>query len=410
MIPTATTEPTDINLSEFKWLTSQTASHWLAELAESTIPLHSLAATLRQELSGPQTHLLLQQAELRRRGAAKFTRSAQMLFTAQGLEQATDEWISRYKAQRFTNQRHVADLCCGIGGDLIGLAEVTTATGVDRCEVATICANHNADVYRSTSSGMHRLKRTVVSASEVAEYSAWHIDPDRRPHGHRTTRVELHEPNLETIEQMIARQRNAAIKLAPASNLPESTGWADRAEFEWISHGGECRQLVAWCGELASHAGLRRATNVGKLDVASFLGTRDIPLKPAARVDRYLFEPDPAVLAAHLTGAVAAHHGLASISQGVAYLTGPRLVVEPLLASFEIIDSLPFDRRKLALYLRARNVGRIEIKHRGVTLDPHRLRAEMKIRGDSASTLIITKIRGRATVLVAQRIESQGVT
>jgi hypothetical protein len=107
---------------------------------------------------------------------------------------------------------------------------------------------------------------------------------------------------------------------------------------------------------------------------------------------------------------MAEHHRLAVISPGVAYLTGPRLIAEPLFTSFEILDSLPFDRRKLALYLRAHNVGRLEIKHRGVTIDPDRLRAEMKVRGEMASTLIITRICDRVTVLVAERIEPQGVT
>lgn len=410
MMPLATTEPRTIQAFDFAWLTSDAASQWLAKLSESELPLHTLAAKLRRELSGPQSHLLLEQAELRRRAAVKFACAARMLFVPRALEQATDEWTSRYKAQRFANLECVADLCCGIGGDFLGLAEVSRATGIDRCEIATICADHNAAVYRIGKDLTHSTATSDVNTIDVSEFSAWHLDPDRRPHGRRTTRVELHEPNLELIEQMLERQLSAAIKLAPASNLPKDKAWSGATEFEWISRGGECRQLVAWRGELARDVGLRRATSLGKFGTASFIGRPDVPLETAAIVQRYVFEPDPAVLVGRLTGALAARHELTAVAPGVAYLTGPQLLADPLLAAFEVLDTLPFDRRTLATYLRARDVGRLEIKHRGLILDPDRLRMELKLRGDMAATLIIARFAGRATVFVAQRVTGQGMT
>jgi hypothetical protein len=330
-----------------------------------------------------------------------------MLFTARGLEQATDEWISRYKASRFAGSAEAADLCCGVGGDLAGLAAVTTATGVDRCQIANLCARHNANVYQP-SAAPHRVATCDVTAIDVADYAAWHIDPDRRPHGRRTTRVELHEPGWEDIERMLARQRNAAIKLAPASNLPTNEIWSATTELEWISRNGECRQLVAWCGDLAKHVGTRRATSVGKSGIASFTGAPDVPLIAESEVDRFLFEPDSAVLAAKLTGALAAQYALATISPGIAYLTGPQPLSEPLLTAYEVLDRLPFDRRALAAYLREREVGRVEIKHRGLPLDPDKLRAQLKLRGSEAATLLVTKMAGHGTVFVVRRFADGG--
>ena len=49
---------------------------------------------------------------------------------------------------------------------------------------------------------------------------------------------------------MLARNANAAIKLAPATKLPPD--WIARCELEWISRDRECRQLVAWHGNLAA--------------------------------------------------------------------------------------------------------------------------------------------------------------
>src|SRR3954467_7412065 len=117
------------DIADYEWLTGNEAGAVLAELAVDNIPLHTAISRLRGRFTSNQTHLLLEQTELRRRATAKFTQAHQMFFTRVGLEQATDQWVSRYKASRFTVERAgaspppflIADLCCGIGGDLQAL-------------------------------------------------------------------------------------------------------------------------------------------------------------------------------------------------------------------------------------------------------------------------------------------------
>ena len=60
----------------------------------------------------------LTQQALRVAARAKFSRAEQMLFTRAGLEQASSELTARHAAARFAGARLVADLCCGIGGNL----------------------------------------------------------------------------------------------------------------------------------------------------------------------------------------------------------------------------------------------------------------------------------------------------
>ena len=70
-------------------------------------------------------------AELRLRARAKFDRAGRMFFTRSGLEQASAEVVARHRARRFDTAGPVADLCCGIGGDLIALAERHPVLAVD---------------------------------------------------------------------------------------------------------------------------------------------------------------------------------------------------------------------------------------------------------------------------------------
>ena len=117
------------DLADYQWLTGDEAGRLLAELAADSAPLHTAVARLRRNLSATRTHLLIDQVELRRRAADKFTHADRMFFTRTALEQATDEWTAAYKAATFHPAASraepverpdaiFADLCCGIGGDL----------------------------------------------------------------------------------------------------------------------------------------------------------------------------------------------------------------------------------------------------------------------------------------------------
>jgi hypothetical protein len=251
---------------------------------------------------------------------------------------------------------------------------------------------------------------TVVVADAthcpLAEWAAWHIDPNRRPQGRRTTRLERHEPDLPAIERMRLANPHAAIKLAPACQPPDA--WRHEAEWEWISRDRQCRQLVAWFGRLAEHPGRRRATVLecrapGASFRRSVVGDAAVQALVAARLGRYVFDPDPAVVAAGLVGVIAAQNTLSAIDAHAAYLTGDHPADDAALACFEVTDVLPFDLKRLKSVLRARGIGRLEIKKRGVTEDPESLRRRLGLRGDRAAVLVLARIGRSVTAIIARR-------
>jgi hypothetical protein len=200
---------------------------------------------------------------------------------------------------------------------------------------------------------------------------------------------------------------HAAVKLAPACEVPFE--WSAQCELEWISRDRECRQLIAWHGNLATSRGEHRATIVS---TSSGLATRTIagqakqPVPIVGKPDRYIFDIDPAVLAAKLKGVLAAEHKLSALSAGPTYLTGPRPIIEDALACFEVDDVMPLRVRELAQHFSARGIGQLEIKKRGVEVDPEKLRKELRLRGNNAATLFITQISDRPTAVVARRVNT----
>ena len=253
----------------------------------------------------------------------------------------------------------------------------------------------------------------VVHVGEVASLlptadDAWHIDPDRRATGPRSTHVEWHDPPAETIDRMLAAAPGGAIKLAPAAELPDA--WRERAEWEWISSARECRQLVGWFGPLAQQPGARRATLVSRagLPPASIVAMPDVACPVAESVGRYVLDPDPAVVAAGLVGAIAVELGLSALVSGGAYLTADRAVAHPLLAGFAVAEVMPWDVRRLKRLLRERRIGRLEVKQRGTRHDPAAVARELKVAGDESATLILFR-RGKSVVaILAERAGPSG--
>jgi hypothetical protein len=396
--------------ADYDWLTGAEAAALLGELAASREPLHALAARLQRQCNPARTHLVLQQLELRQRAGVKFAAADRMFFTPLGLEQATDGWAAAHKAARLAGRGPLADLCCGIGGDLVALAQMGSVVGVDRDPIAIRLAAANVRaVLPAAHAGCVSLKTRDVDGSALADVAAWHIDPDRRPGGHRTTSLDWCSPDRATIERLLTRQPHAAVKLAPATVVPDD--WQQRCELEWIGRDRQCRQLVAWHGGLAERPGMRRATVLvdrvgedGSSAARSIVGRPNQAIPVAQRLDRYVLEPDPAVRAARLTGALAAEHGLAALASGPSYLTGSVPLAEPALACFEAEDILPLKTRELSRYLRQRGIGRLEIKKRGVDVDPERLRRQLKLRGDREAVLLVTRLAGRPAAILAHRV------
>jgi hypothetical protein len=85
----------------------------------------------------------------------------------------------------------------------------------------------------------------------------------------------------------------------------------------------------------------------------------------------------------------------------IAYLYTDEPVDTPLARRLEITDVLPFSLKRLRALLRQRGVGRLEIRKRGSALEPDRLRRDLRLSGPAAASLVLTRVAGAPTVLLA---------
>src|SRR5215469_11113670 len=88
------------------------------------------------------------------------------------------ELVARHRARRYPDTEHVADLCCGIGGDLIALAASRAVLAVDHDRLHLRMARANAEAY-----GVADRVSTVladVRDVDLTGVGAVFIDPARR--------------------------------------------------------------------------------------------------------------------------------------------------------------------------------------------------------------------------------------
>jgi hypothetical protein len=400
---------TSISPDDIRWLVGPEGSGLLAELSRQAGSLAALAERLKRRFSPERVHLALEQIELRRRAAGKFPDAQKMFFLPETIQQATDFYVARYKARLFPAGEPVAEICCGIGGDLLGLAARGPVTAVDLSDAALVVAE--ANVRRLLPEKNARDCQFCAEDARqfrVDRFTAWHIDPDRRAGGRRTTRLENYQPGPATIDRLLLECPNGAIKLAPATETPER--WQREAELEWIARDRECRQQVAWFGDLAGKPGLRRATTLRSrpdrsMIVGTVVGEANLRSPVVDRLGRYVFDPDSAVIAAGLTGQLARQHALAAIHPAASYLTGDDPIDEACLQCFEVTDELPFDRKRLRALVRGRGIGRLEIKVRGVEGNPDQIRRELHLQGSDEAVLLIARAGRRVMAILARRIK-----
>lgn len=388
----------------FFWLTSDKALPYLDQaartLAENPGGLVRLATQLRKELSAEQAHLVLEQVEMRQRAREKFSAAERMFFTPKSLMQASDERIAACKARRFPDNLPIADLCCGIGGDLLALAMRGECVGVERDEVLAHLAERNCQVC-----GREGGRVEVADAADypLQDFAAWHIDPDRRPAGKRTTQLEFQEPPREVLQRLLQQNPNACIKLAPAADIPEA--WERDGEREWLESRGECRQQVVWLGALAVRPGACAATIVdAQAGPRTVQGRGEGPVPIANHLSRYVYDPAAAVLAARLTHVLCGEHLLAAVSSKAMYLTGNDLIDDAALSAFEVIATLPMDERQLKAALRERGIGRVEVKKRGCHVEPERLQKSLAGSGDETAALLVCPMGGKVQAILTKRV------
>ncbi len=396
-----------------------------------------LSAELRGQYPADLVAAALTQQALRIAAREKFSRADEMFFTRSGLEQASGERAAAHSARRFAGLALVADLCCGIGGDLTALARVTSRVLAVDADIESLhFAARNAAVYGA--SGRVSPVCADVRDLRLAGIPAAFIDPARRA-GRRRLPAGASSPPLSWCFAMAGDVPRVCVKAAPGlAHALIPAGW----EAEFVAVGRGLKEALLWAPAFATTA--RRATvlpaspwtdggntagrapettaGAGSIPVTDPILATDqgpgaghtmasdphgAPPAPVRAAGEYLLDPNPAVTRAGLVAELARQLDAWQLDPMIAFLSLDRPVRTPFARTLRVLASLPWRERDVAAKLRELGVGSADIRRRGLAGDVEQIHRRLGLRGDRTATIVLTRRDDRPWGLICEPQETR---
>ncbi len=411
-----------------QFLVSPNGQALLASLPTNYAQIEVFSTTERLRKLGylpAEISAALTQIRLRNKAEVKFGEHAShLLFTADGIEQATRCEVANYHAQHLINtgSKKVFDFGCGIGADSLAFATAgLTVQAVEIDPETAIFAKHNLRNFplaQVINADAHTL--TPPSQLDSSHSDTIWIDPARRLNGKRILNPLHWLPSLEQAIHLGRHYRSAGIKIAPGidyAHLPPN------AHVTWVSYAGTLLEAVIWLGHSAPQAG-RSALIFSSTTSPKLFSSAIAPNLPAPAVDptelgAVIIEPDSALIRSGQIADICTDLACAPVSSQIAYLTPTngvslstfrtKLSQSPYRDSlhlYQVAEVLPLNPKKLSKHLQNLEIGILEIKKRGIDIAPEILRKQLRLNKKSSktATLILTPLLGQKQAVLCHPI------
>lgn len=390
------------------YVLSPAAQPILDELARTPLDdagVLALLTKLRRTFPAAIASELVTQARLRQRARTKFADGDRMFFVAEALEQATAQAPAEHRAgelDRLASPGHFLDLGCGIGGDLIALAQRRPVTAYEIDPVRARFAEANIRALGLADRVVVRTADWVAALADGAlpTASAAFIDPARRSDGRRTFSLHSMQPPLSAILELRTRIPLLAVKVMPGVRSEElPTGCC----VEFVSHQAACKEAVLWFGRTDAPA---RWASVHRAEGWHTLAD-DGELAPLGELTpgMILYEPDPAVIRAGALAPLCRRLSGHLFAADIAYIAAPALCEEPLAQAFVVDEIDRFSLKVLNRRLVALNIGEVELLKRGFPQEPESLRYRLRLSpGGRKAAVIFTRRGDEHWMLICRRL------
>lgn len=316
----------------------------------------------------------------RRAATGKFP--AHWLTDADAAQQATPARVAGVRAARIAEAgaQMVHDVTCSVGSEAPPFRQRGIAwMGSDLDMSRLIMARHNL--------GQEAWLAQADALTPVTSDGVVVADPARRAGGRRITDpAQLLPPLPDLLDAQAGREM--AVKCAPGIDY---SGWDGLVSV--VSVDGGVKEACLYTPGLAG--GVRREAVVLR-DGEERVTDLDDDTVDVTAPQRYIIDPDGAVVRAGLVRGWAARHELSMLDEHIAYLTGEQIPAG--YSGFPFLEAVPL--RALKKALASHGAGSVEILVRGVDVDPDQLRKKLKLRGKAQMAVVIARIGDQAVAHV----------
>ncbi|MHA2180132.1 MAG: hypothetical protein ACXAAH_01775 [Promethearchaeota archaeon] len=352
---------------------------------------------------------LLEEVHLQVKGREKFPRSAQMTFTREGLAQASSKNVAEYRTWKMRQKLGVIqksmDVGSGIGGDTIAMALRWKVISVEKDPVIMGMLKHNVTVY-NVDENVDFILGDITELIDDKEFqkklnniNCIFFDPSRRNKGKRTVKIEEYEPPLSLVEKLQDFSPNICVKIAPGVDISHVR---HNCDFEVISYKGEVKEVVLWFGEFKVSPDKIHILATKLPEKITWI-QKEIRYKvPVSGPKKYLYEPDPAFIKAHLISDIAEKFNLHQLHEKIAYLTSNTYIETPIMKCYLVLTYENLDYDVINRKLTKLNLGKIDFKARGVSINLKTIHNYIRGTGKKKGLVIFTKILNKPHAIICK--------
>ncbi len=356
-----------------------------------------IASKLAERYTIEERHAILSYLEIVPKFQKKYATDELLLCDQLALEQSTSKNTSSYKANKCSGFKRIADFCCGLGGDSLFLPPEIHVTGVDLSPERIAMFSHNMRALHPK----FEAKQADVMQIDL-DVDVVFLDPSRRSteNSSRNWNPEDLSPSIPELHTLVERYPTMMIKMSPAT--PTDLFTFD-CSFEFLGEGDECRELLILTGDLNNN-NTTTAVNVltGEAISCDTLEKQKAPHSP--QLCTYLYEPYKQVIRSGLIGTLAEQYSLSLIDPMIAYLTSDFLVSHPMLKSYLVLDTCPIGPKNVKKMLKKHDIGHLDIKKRGIRVDPAQEIKKLKAKGSKSGILFYTLQNDIPIIILAQKV------
>ena len=396
------------------WIASPAATEALAHAsAAATVDALRLGADLQRRfsLSPEQRAAVLTQVDLRARAGRRWgVPVADLLFTRDGLEQASRPAVAAWRARRLQafGVGAIADLGCGLGFEARAFADAGIAVQAIELDAETAeLARHNL-AGRKVEVTTGDITDSTVLDPVLSSVDAVFLDPARRDpqaprsvdglSGHRLSDPADWSPSGPWISALAQRQPRTCVKVAPGiEHALIPTG----GSAVWTAVDGDLVEASVW---FPGFCGLpRRSAQSLSPGQRAHLDSEQPVDETVATVGQYLLDVAPVVSRSGLVTTLAALTRSHRIDEHIAYLSVDAAPEpSPFYTTYRVLEVMAFDRKGIGAWLRRNDAGALTVTKRGFAADTEALGAQWRkhCNGSRAIVVALTRIGRAPTALI----------
>ncbi len=355
---------------------------------------------------------IAEQLACRKKAAKKLSHLSQynLLYTSLALEQASGELTAKYKASLLSGKR-VIDLSGGLGVDSMFLSRVFQE--VVYCERdPLLCAlfRHNLKQCGISNVQVHNCDSIDLLSASPDDCFDWiFVDPARRERGRRSIGLEASSPDVVASHEILLRKADrVCIKASPALELSGLNKLLPSlCSIIVVSVDRECKEVLL----LLEKSAVQKPVTVKAVcmlsasdAVTEVFGDGVVERRIADSVKEYVYEPDPAIIKAKLSGTLARDAGIEFVNSSVDYLTSNSLIEDFPGRTFRLIECVLYKPKTFKAFLERHDIRGASIQRRDFPLSAEELRKKYRLLESDKAFLFFTRDNaGRPVAIYALR-------